>query len=402
MAVRRWLLVLLTWLSSTFAMAQHPALPRTLEEIGESSVVPDETWSCLSPAGSCFFVSLDYLLWWMKPVCLKPPILTAGSPLDAVPGAIGQPGTSVLVGETRYEFAGASGLRPKIGFFLTDDARLSVEVEAFALETVASHTGYIAGPNSPNTYLPYVAPDASHQALPFAAPGIVNGSVLSTGTSRLWGGEVNGVLLALFNDYERCRLQLSILGGFRYLELKDRITLRNSQTLAGNPNVGAFGEASMETLNQFYGVQLGQRLEYVWRRGSLGFYGKLAVGETNLGSDFRGTPLVGTPIFPGVIPGPIQVLPSNAGTQSVYRISLVPEIGTNLKIAITDRAIVNLGYSLIYMNRILCPGDLMDPRVNPTQLPFRGPVQGPLLPALGTIHTDYFAHGINAGLEFRF
>jgi hypothetical protein len=52
----------------------------------------------------------DYLLYWMKPVCLKVPFLTSGSPADAGPGAIGQPNTNLLVGSSRFEFSGASGV----------------------------------------------------------------------------------------------------------------------------------------------------------------------------------------------------------------------------------------------------------------------------------------------------
>lgn len=396
MDARRFVLGVLAWFSATFAFAQHPALPP--ENIEAPSY---QTWGGLAPVRSGFFVSVDYLLWWMKPVCLKVPTLTAGSPADSIPGAIDQPNTRLLVGSSRFEFNGTSGIRPRIGL-LSEDGVFGIEAEGFVLATAASHSGYTTQAGSPATYLPYVAPNGTNQALPFSTPGVVNGSVSAIGTSRLWGAETNAVANILANDYGCHRVQLGVLAGFRYLELNDEIVLRNVQALASNPAVTAYGQSSLATRNQFYGVQLGQRLDVTGSRGSFSAYGKLAVGETNLGSNFSGTPLAGNPVQPGLIPGPIQVLPSNAGQHSVYRLSLVPEIGTTMRFAVTDRTTLSLGYSLIYWNRILCPGDLMDPRVNPTQLPFRGPVTGPALPALGSIHTDYFTQGINAGFEVRF
>ena len=118
--------------------------------------------------------------------------------------------------------------------------------------------------------------------------------------------------------------------------------------------------------------------------------------------DYEGSPLVGTPVRPGLIPGPIQVLPSNAGSQSVYRVSLVPEVGLCARYAVNQHVSLSLGYSFLYLNRILCPGDLMDTHVNVTQLPGHGPVTGAAVPALQDLHTDYFMQGLNAGLEIRF
>ena len=394
MEVRRFFLGMAAWFGATFAFGQHPALP-------PESAPPSPAWSDASPVMGGIYTSLDYLLWWMKPVCLKVPTLTGGAPADAVPGAFGQPGTSLLAGASRFEFSGASGLRPRVGL-RSADGIFAVEAEGFALETVASHQGYQTQPGSPATYIPYIAPNGTNQALPFTIPGVVNGSVAATGTSHLWGCEANAIANVLANDYAHCRVQLGLLAGFRYLQLQDEIVLRNTQSLVSDPSVVAFGQNSLTTRNQFYGVQLGQRLEVTSARGSLSAFGKLAVGETNLANNFVGAPLVGNAVLPGLVPGPVQVLPSNSGYHSTYRVSLVPEIGTNMRLNITDRATVSLGYSLLYWNRILCPGDLMDPRVNATQLPFRGPVTGAALPAVNAVHTDYFAHGINAGFEFRF
>lgn len=393
MKARGLLLAVLAWISADIACAQEPD-----DLVLGEPVAFENSGAAIAPGGR-FYAGLDYLLWWMKPVCLKVPVLTAGSPTDAVPGAIGQPGTRLLVGNGRFEFPGASGLRPRLGAFLTSDGAFATEVEAFSLATVVNQK---QGSGSGPTYLPYEATDNTQQALPFSIPGQVNGFVTATGSSHLWGGEANLIANLLSTQWGGVCLRGGYLAGFRYLDLTDRVAIHNTQALVTNPAIVATGSDSLATHNQFYGVQLGHRLTLSWGRWSQDLVGKLAVGETRLANSFAGLPLNGAPVQPGLIPGPLQVLPSNAGEQSVYRVSLVPEVGTTLRFWVTNQVQLTLGYSLIYWNRILCPGDLMDSHVNPTQLPGRGPVTGPLAPLVQAVHTDYFTHGINAGLTIQF
>ncbi len=410
MKIRTILLCLIVWASTGLAFGQPPAASsdgtdkspfaaETASEPGESACKNEQA---ASSGEWRAYVGVDYLLWWMKPVCLKVPVLTAGSPSDSVPGAINQPGTVVLVGESRFEFAGASGVRPRLGMMLDTDGWLAAEVEGFDLATVVNHQGFSTNAGSGPTYLPYQAPDNSQQSLPFTIPGVVNGSVSATGTSHLWGAEANGVANLLSSQWGCVRLQGSLLAGFRYLDLWDQITLRNTQSLVADPSISVYGEDTFVTHNQFYGVQVGNRFVASGPCWSVEGVLKLAFGETRLANNFEGTPLAGTPIQPGLIPGPIQVLPSNAGENSVYRVSLAPEIAITARYCPTRHVVLSLGYSLLYLNRILCPGDLMDTHVNPTQLPFQGPTTGALVPAVQDLHTDYFAQGLNAGLEFRF
>jgi hypothetical protein len=95
-------------------------------------------------------------------------------------------------------------------------------------------------------------------------------------------------------------------------------------------------------------------------------------------------------------------LPSNIGREAADRITLVPEVGLTLHYCVTEQVTLSLGYSALYWNKVLCPGDQMDGHVNVTQLPFHGPPAGPAVPAPLFEHTDAFAQGVNGGLEYRF
>jgi hypothetical protein len=348
------------------------------------------------------WVGLDYTLMWLKAVCLKPPTLTLGSPADAVPGAIGQPHTVLVMGEHKFEFNGASGLRPSAGVWLTPDQSLALVAEGFYLERTTASQSFRSSNGSPASFIPFQDPANVNQALPFSVPGVVNGTATAIGRTRLWGAEAN-----LATSFTASRggflLDGALLTGFRYLDLRDSVTAGNAQSLVADPTAFAFGADHFGTHNQFYGAQLGTRLEYCRNNWSLDLTTKMALGITHQVSDVSGQPMLpGSTISPGLLPGPLPALPSNVGRQAADRISLVPEMAVKFHYRLTDTLSLTLGYRALYMNKVLCPGDQMDQHVNITQLPFHGPVSGPALPAPMFNHTDAFAHGIDAGFEVRF
>jgi len=355
-----------------------------------------------SPNTYRMWAKVDYLMWWLKPVCLKPPTLTVGSPDDAVPGALGQPHTDLVMGEHKFEFGGASGIRPTVGIWLTDDQFLSWETDGFLLEQVAANQSFQSHNGSPAAYIPFQDSANVNQALPFSIPGVVDANAIAVGRSRLWGIESD---LAAHFSTTRSGYVLSgaLVGGFRYLNLEDQVTATNEQNLVSNPSVFAVGSDHFETRNQFYGAQLGSTLGLSRGNWSLEMDTKLALGDTHQVSEVSGQPLsAGAPVSSQLLPGPVLVLPSNTGKQSADRITLVPEMAFTLHYALTQKVGLSLGYSCLYWNKVLCPGDQMDNHLNVTQLPLHGPLVGPGLPAPLFVHTDAFAQGLNVGLEVRY
>src|SRR5262249_15183298 len=154
----------------------------------------------------------------------------------------------------------------------------------------------------------------------------------------------------------------------------------------------AIGADQVLTRNQFYGPQVGVALGREGEWWSLQGTLKLAAGLTHQSRNIEGAPvLVSSAASPLLVPGPLVALPSNIGRETADRVTLVPEVGIKTRLALTSWCSVTLGYRLTYWNKVLCPGDQMDRLVNVTQLPFRGPLTGPALPAPLFVHTDYFA-----------
>src|SRR5579863_8341068 len=85
-----------------------------------------------------FWFQSDYLLWWTKNAPLPAPLVTSGSASDAVPGALGQPGTQVIYGGQSVDLGAANGWRLDTGVWLDHEQRFGLEAGFFILERQGS------------------------------------------------------------------------------------------------------------------------------------------------------------------------------------------------------------------------------------------------------------------------
>jgi len=63
------------------------------------------------------------------------------------------------------------------------------------------------------------------------------------------------------------------------------------------------------------------------------------------------------------------------------------------------------GYSLLWITTVARAGEPIDPVVNITPFPIlsgNGPLEGPARPAFNFNGTDFWAQGLNFGLELRY
>jgi hypothetical protein len=390
------------------ALAQGPETPAAAVPAAPTPVDPDQPGLDLSPSSpaTCGHLSADVelLLRWFKPVCAAVPVVTVGNPQAPIPGALGQPGTQVVVGGApphQFDFPMTPGVQVTLGWDRGDGA-IGFEVSGFLMEQAANRQDFTAGPNgAPNSYLPFQAPDNSFRALPFTIPGVVTGTSVAVGSTKLWG--IEGDLTVPFARAGSSTLQGTFLVGGRYLDLTDRVRVGNTLRLVADPSAFAVGADQFSTHNQFAGPQVGTAVGMGGGTWSVALTTRLAAGVTHQLRNIEGSPLLNASVVsPLLVPGPLLALPSNIGRETANRVTLVPEIGVKSQLALASWCSVSLGYSLLYWNKVLCPGDQMSPLVNPTQLPLRGPVSGPLDPKPLFLHTDYFAQGINLGVEFRY
>src|SRR5262249_19051722 len=144
--------------------------------------------------------------------------------------------------------------------------------------------------------------------------------------------------------------------------------------------------------NNFYGGQIGARVNYENTRLFVTATGKLALGGTVEQVTASGA----TATSAGSASGGYITQPTNIGTVSQSQFAVVPEVNFNFGIRFTPWASIVVGYSFLYVSSVARPGDQIDRVINPSQSPaisnnFPASLVGPARPALLVHDTDFWA-----------
>jgi hypothetical protein len=421
-------LALLTVLANwTFATAQSPYAPRAPDGVrailgtpvaSDPAVSPPAVqggdtacaqapcggWGGPCPPAGRFWVSGEYLLWWIRNSNL-PPLVTA-SPLASA-AVLGQPGTVVLFGG-RTDNEERSGGRFRAGFWLDDRQTFGLEGSYFFLGSRSvNFTAGSAGAGSAVIGRPFFnALTGAEDAELVSVPGALTGATAVSLSSRLQGAELNGIC----NLCCGCRGRVDLLAGFRFLELNEGLGIAEDLTVnPGVPVTGgtAFGvNDQFSTRNRFYGGQVGARAEFWSGNLFVNVRGTVALGGTDQVVDVAGSTVIAPPgRVPTVGNGGLLAQPTNSGHFTRDQFAVVPEVGINVGYQVTNYLRAFVGYTFLYWSDVVRPGDQIDRAVNPTQLPLSAaaPVlTGPARPAPVLRDTDFWAQGISFGLEFRY
>ncbi len=164
---------------------------------------------------------------------------------------------------------------------------------------------------------------------------------------------------------------------------------------------------SFGTKNQFYGGQIGLAGEWRFANSwSLGLDAKLGIGATEQTVDINGFNSTTSPT--GMVSSSANGLLTrtgpmgNIGHNVRSEFSIVPEIGLNLGYQLTDHVRLFVGYDFLYWTNVVRPGSQVDTGIDPNQVlanPANSP--GANRPAFSFHNTDFWAQGVNVGVEFR-
>jgi hypothetical protein len=182
----------------------------------------------------------------------------------------------------------------------------------------------------------------------------------------------------------------------------------------GLPGSGPFNGAffltqdQIQDRNQFYGGQLGLNAQRRWGRLSTGIGSKLALGRSHMVVNRTGTTRItnsmaaATPS--GAYPGGILIQPTNEGRLSRDEFALVPELTLQAGFDLSKHVRVNVGYQFLYWSEVARPGEQIDRAINPSQVAVFGGfgLVGPARPAPIFSTSDFWAQGLNFGLEVQY
>lgn len=360
------------------------------------------------------WVTADYSMNWIRAARVGIPLVTTGSTLDPSPGAMGQAGTVLLLGNAPIDYGMFQGVRGETGLFLDEENQFSMDIGGFYLfprRYRASFASNAAG--SPLLTRPTInAATDTEQAYIVSFPGLGAGNVAFDMRSQLFGGEVNGRI----HGYWLGRLHVEGLAGFRALRFEESLRLHDQVnpitdnvftfmgTFVNSPNI-LETQDYFRAYNQFYGFQLGGKMRWEHDWFFIDLLGKVAMGVTSQRMNILGSTALITPTGTSYAAGGILAVPSNMAEHNRHDFGVVPEIGINLGLEVTRNLRLRSGYSFLMWNSVIRPGDHLDRTVNPAIVPSDqdfGNVAGPTRPAFSFHEQVFWAHAFNFGLEVHY
>jgi hypothetical protein len=375
---------------------------------GSNTIITGEAASsdCLR-----FWARGEYLLGWVKNAPMPEAIITIGDPnvgfnggvgVVNSAGAIGQPGTQVVFGNSSIDYGTINGMRFTLGGWLDSEGLVGLEGTGFLFERRVSQFAATSN-GDPALYFPI---DSGFAGAPRGIPIADSlrqfvGDVFATSTFEFWGAELNGCFSLC---RQPCR-ETVLLVGFRYLDLKENFHVHNStiDTLFNNLQVH---DDQFDTRNQFYGGQIGLRSSYRRNDLTLNMTGKLAFGSTHEVVSINGA--IGQTAFPPTsAPGGIYTQSSNIGRYTANQFGVVPAFEIKLGYQVTPRLNAFVGYDILYWNQVVRPGNQINRNVNLTQNGVLDPnatgiLVGPNVPTPFFNRSDFWAQALSFGLELRY
>jgi hypothetical protein len=390
-------------MAGTPILPAHPVLTEDDGDVG---------WGL--PSASSPYLTIDYLSWWIKSGPLRFPLVVA-HPAGG-DGALTDPATQILLGTGSIDFHRFNGLRAIAGFWLDEDHEFGVEGSYFLLERQTTNMKPFAAPaDKPITSAPYVdAATGTDTSFPINNPGVVSGTFTALGSSRFQGWELGMTRAFLEEDAVRA----IGLFGFRALDLNEDLRLLQTANPANGTSSFFLGTAlpvggsllindRFHTSNQFYGGQVGLRVERYWQGLGISLNTKIGIGVTDEQLEIQGTTTARTSstAAPMTALGGLRALPTNIGQRNNSNFAVVPEVGLQLTEQLTPWMKLRVGYNFLYWSDVARPAQQIDRTLSTNLIPASAgfaPNGTEVRPAAAVQHTDFHAHGVNIGLEFGY
>jgi hypothetical protein len=351
-------------------------------------------------------------MWWTRSMQV-PTLLTTSSP--AFNGILGTGNTQSLyggnVGDTYH-----GGGRFSLGRWFCDCPTWGVEGRIFFLGE--SQSSFSAN----SSEFPVLARPFFNANTPFGQyselisyPNLATGSALIKTSTSLWGAEAN-LRRVLYGNPNGPGFELDAIAGYRFVDLNEHLSVQesfertpNSNMTVGTPAVSGSVTDSFHTTDLFNGGQIGLAGRYQYGRWSVDGRATVAFGQLEQTADIQGAQtLVFSNGAVSKTQGGLLALPNaNIGTYHRYQFAVLPEVSLDVGYQITSHWRAFIGYDFLFIGNTLRPGGTVDTTIDASRipnfpLPGNPPVlSGPSKPGPYFSTSDFFAQGINFGLQFR-
>jgi hypothetical protein len=354
------------------------------------------------------YFALDALLWWLKPGAVSVPLLTTTRrPVDLARAdtSLRNPNVAVLFGNQDVSYPPFEGFRFTAGFYPAIVGEPGAELGGFYLPRRTTTFNFTSG-GSAALILPFVN-TTSRPPVQAGTPvaGILDGlavpgNVTISSSAQLWSAEVGPTMRLWQGD----ALGVDVLAGFRHVGLREDLKIL-AQSINGPETFQTFDRFVAK--NYFFGAQGGARLSWAW-----GSFGADLTGKVAAGVEAENVEVTGSTLRPASavskFKGPTQVAGgffsfAQQGIVKNTRFAVIPELGLNLGWRLTEFLTLRAGYGALYWSSVVVPGEQVNPRFSRRTLPLFGgdPSKAPAPTGEGK-ETDFWAHGLNVGLDIEF
>jgi len=356
-----------------------------------------------------------------------PPLITTGAqgtPL-AQAGIIGVPGTQVLYGNQPTGTGQRNGARISGGWWFDACHDKGLMFDWFFLGR-ESENYYVDSNTTPILARPFFNTQTNAQGRQIDAyPGVLNGSKSVNTTSDLIGFGPSMVCNlcqccwccqapcddcgGMFSYRKTHRLDLTY--GYRFLRLDEDANVGETLVVL-NPNAlnlpVAVGTTlaitdSFRTESSFQGGEIGLISARTWGAFSLNLVGRIAIGNTHQKLSINGSTVVTVPgQNPVASPIGLLALPTNIGTFTRDRFSIIPFLGAQAGYNVTPRLRATVGYDLMWWTNVLRAVEQIDPVINPNNFVQVPPITGAQRPMPLFKNDDIWLMGLSAGVQYNF
>lgn len=345
-------------------------------------------------------VSVEALSWAFKASPTPVAVVTDGL-LDAE-------GTSLFLGGGSLDANRNSGL--KVTGFRSLSAQSAVEASAFLFRSrsgsrTVSSSGQLGSIDLLVPFFDLGLGRENYTELSFSP--IYSGEARAEITNSLGGVEITAVRSLPSPG----ALRTDLLAGLRYLRLREKYAIDTSSpwTPPRPPDIWLTND-TWDAKNDFYGAQFGVRARYDDAQWFALGTAKVSVGTVRQSVRVDGSLATDDFSAPGdtqVFPGGYFALPGNIGKYSRSVFSAVPEGSLVAGLRVNPSTSVFVGLHALYLRNAARPGEHVDRRVNPTATVSHtgdpaAVAQGPAQPPFEFRGSNFWAHGISAGVAIRF
>jgi hypothetical protein len=340
------------------------------------------------------WMKFEALMWWRQGREIVPLVTTDPTTESSTTAGILPDAQILYGGDGRIAAGMQGGARIDFGFFLDPTQTIGFGDRVYGVGKGNSDFS-VQSNNVPVLAIPFRDLDTgNNDALLVAYPGLRTGEININNASSFFGNDVYARFL-LCRD---CNTRIDFITGWNYTRLADNMSINSQQTvteIGGTIPVGTVTTITdqFNALNQFHGAILGlqwQRNCGVWSWQTMG---RVSLGNMSEALNINGNTTIASPgqatqtLASGLFTGP-----NNIGRNTRNEFTSIWELGLNLAYRFAPCTQLHVGYSLIYINDVLSPGNSIDTSIG-------GANDNPVV---AFQHSDFWIQGINLGISKEF